>query len=62
MDHDLQWILWDDTIYQNINTCLSRARTLKNLYTDIDSYRCISRYTQWVLPQRYGVMLEVKRT
>lgn len=61
MDHDLMWRLWDDTIYASKSLCLSRGATLANIYTDIVSYQCRNRYTQWVIPQKYGMMLEVKR-
>lgn len=62
MDHDLVWRVWDDTIYQNISTCTARGETLANVhYTDIVAYRCVVRNTVDVVPQRRGMMLEVKR-
>lgn len=61
-DHELIWIAWDDTIYRNFDTCISRGRTLAQQYTDIAQYRCLNRYTVNVVPRRYGMMLEVKRT
>lgn len=60
-DHNLLWIAWDDTIYRNYSTCMSRGSYLAQVYTDIVAYRCVNRWTVNVRPTRYGMMLEVQR-
>ena len=61
LDHNLLWIAWDDTIYRNYSTCMSRGVYLAQVYTDIVAYRCLNRWTVNVQPARYGMTLEVQR-
>ena len=50
--------LYDDTVYKSQFTCQARARVLQALGL-FDDFYCAKGYTQWVRPQRYGMLLYV---